>query len=201
MPSRRSVSLEELVVTDDSPVSAASAASAALVCADTRGGAAAGGLGHTIKVLGLFALWYALNVQYNMINKKVLNVLPLPWLVAVAQLGVGVAYCAVIWLLRIRPFPSAALKPGGGGLRALAPIGLCHGLGQCATVLSLCAGAVSFTHIVKALEPFFSAIVSAVASGVILAPQVYATLVPVVAGVSVAVAKELSFSWLSFGTA
>lgn len=171
-----------------------------MACVGTRGGAAApSGLRHTLKVLFLFAGWYALNVQYNMVNKKVLNVLPLPWLVAVAQLGVGVLYCSLVWIARVRPFPLKTIR--GAGLRAVVPIGLCHGLGQCATVLSLCAGAVSFTHIVKALEPFFSAIVSAVASGVILAPRVYATLVPVVAGVSVAVAKELSFSWLSFGTA
>ena len=168
---------------------------------NSRGGAVTtnGGLRHTIKVLLLFAAWYALNVQYNMVNKKVLNMLPLPWLVAVAQLAVGVVYCGILWATRLRPFPLGSLSTTDW--KAIFPIGICHGAGQCATVLSLCAGAVSFTHIVKALEPFFSALVSAVASGVILAPQVYAALIPVVGGVSVAVAKELSFSWLSFGTA
>lgn len=118
------------------------------------------------------------------------------------------------------------------------------------------AGAVSFTHIVKALEPFFSAVVAAIAFKEIFKPQVngstsaiwlllpypsrwvasslspsglhpplytlsppfplvtilfhsvhgwvvqvYAALIPVVAGVSIACYTEVSFSWLSFATA
>jgi len=86
-------------------------------------------------------------------------------------------------------------------LQPLVTVGFWHGIGQVATVLSLGAGAVSFTHIVKALEPFFSAMVSAVVSHEVLKPQVYATLLPVVGGVALAVAAELSFSWWAFGTA
>jgi solute carrier family 35 protein E1 len=90
---------------------------------------------------------------------------------------------------------------GAPQLQPLVTVGLWHGLGQVATVLSLGAGAVSFTHIVKALEPFFSAMVSAVVSHEVLKPQVYATLLPVVGGVALAVAAELSFSWWAFSTA
>ncbi|CAN0415465.1 unnamed protein product, partial [Hapterophycus canaliculatus] len=35
------------------------------------------------RVLGYFGLWYALNVWYNIVNKKVLNALPLPSSIAV----------------------------------------------------------------------------------------------------------------------
>lgn len=90
---------------------------------------------------------------------------------------------------------------GAPQLQPLVTVGFWHGIGQVATVLSLGAGAVSFTHIVKALEPFFSAMVSAVVSHEVLKPQVYATLLPVVGGVALAVAAELSFSWWAFGTA
>ena len=68
-------------------------------------------------------------------------------------------------------------------------------------MISLGAGPVSFTHIVKALEPFFSALVSAIVFGSWMKPQVYATLIPVVGGVGYACLKERSFSWLAFNTA
>jgi len=65
-------------------------------------------------------------------------------------------------------------------------------------MISLGAGPVSFTHIVKALEPFFSAMVSALVFRKWMRPQVYATLLPVVGGVGYACLKERSFSWISF---
>lgn len=68
-------------------------------------------------------------------------------------------------------------------------------------MMSLGAGPVSFTHIVKALEPFFSAVVSALVFGKWMHPVVYATLIPVVGGVAYACLKERSFSWLAFWTA
>lgn len=83
----------------------------------------------------------------------------------------------------------------------MARVGLFHSLGQLATVLSLGAGPVSFTHIVKAMEPFFSAVVSGLFFNKWMSPQVYATLIPVVGGVGYACLKELSFSWLAFGAA
>ncbi len=73
--------------------------------------------------------------------------------------------------------------------------------GQELSMMSLNAGAVSFTHIVKALEPFFSALVSGVVFGKWMNPVVYATLVPVVGGVAYACLKERAFSWLAFWTA
>jgi len=73
--------------------------------------------------------------------------------------------------------------------------------GQELSMMSLNAGAVSFTHIVKALEPFFSAVVSAVVFGKWMHPVVYATLIPVVGGVAYACLKERAFSWLAFYTA
>ena len=73
--------------------------------------------------------------------------------------------------------------------------------GQELSMVSLGAGSVSFTHIVKALEPFFSAIVSAIVYGKWMHPVVYTTLIPVVGGVAYACLKERSFSSLAFVTA
>ena len=38
-----------------------------------------GSLKRTIRLTVLFALWYILNIGYNIGNKSVLNALPLPW--------------------------------------------------------------------------------------------------------------------------
>ena len=89
----------------------------------------------------------------------------------------------------------------GAALKAAAPVAAAHGAGQAATVVSLGAGAVSSTHVVKALEPLFSAAVNAVVRGEVLPAPVYASLLPVVGGVGVAVATDLQFSPLSFSAA
>jgi solute carrier family 35, member E1 len=133
----------------------------------------------------------------EVVNKKVLNVLPAPLTVGTIQFGIGALYCALIWLFQVRPIPR--LTPAGKS--AVAKVGAYHALGQLATMVSVGAGPVSFTHIVKAMEPFFSALVSGLYFGQWLQPQVYATLIPVVCGVGYACLKELSFTWLAFGAA
>merc|ERR1712146_482138 len=60
------------------------------------------------------------------------------------------------------------------------------------------AGAVSFTHIVKAAEPAVSAALSAVFLKQFLPLPVAITLIPVMGGVAIASLKELSFRWLAF---
>jgi len=136
-------------------------------------------------------------VVYNIINKKVLNVLPAPLIVGSIQFGIGALYCALVWIFKFRPFP----KLTAGGTKAVASVGAYHMLGQLSTMISLQAGPVSFSHIVKAVEPFFSAIVSGFYFNSWMKPQVYATLIPVVGGVGYACLKELNFSWLAFGAA
>ena len=145
---------------------------------------------HRLKIGFYFGLWYALNIAYNISNKKVLNVLPLPLTVASVQLGIGALYVGLIWFLQIRPTPRLTL----GGKQIVKRIGVCHMSGQILTVTALGAGTVSFAHIVKASEPFFSAAVSAVVFQRWMKPQVYATLLPVVGGVAYACLNDASFS-------
>ncbi len=103
----------------------------------------------------------------------------------------------MVWLVGLRPYP----KLTHAGKNAVASVGLYHALGQLASMLSLGAGPVSFTHIVKAMEPFFSAIVSGLYFKKWMKAPVYATLIPVVGGVGYACLKELNFSWLAFTAA
>lgn len=76
-----------------------------------------------------------------------------------------------------------------------------HTIAHATAVLSLGAGAVSFTHIVKAAEPVFTAGFSAAILGQTFALPVYLSLLPIIAGVGIASLKELSFSWVAFGNA
>lgn len=150
-----------------------------------------------LKIGGYFALWYALNVLYNIVNKKVLNVVSAPLTVGSLQFGIGGIYAALLWISRIRASPKLTAK----GKEICWKVGTYHSIGQLLSMVSLGAGPVSFTHIVKALEPFFSALVSALVFKKWMKPQVYATLIPVVGGVGYACLKERSFSWLAFNSA
>eukprot|EP00540_Astrosyne_radiata_P017412 CAMPEP_0116845746 /NCGR_PEP_ID=MMETSP0418-20121206/13448_1 /TAXON_ID=1158023 /ORGANISM="Astrosyne radiata, Strain 13vi08-1A" /LENGTH=357 /DNA_ID=CAMNT_0004476911 /DNA_START=45 /DNA_END=1118 /DNA_ORIENTATION=+ len=149
-----------------------------------------------LKIGSYFALWYALNIVYNVLNKKVLNQLPTPMTVGSMQFGVGSLYASLLWTLRLRARPAFV-----GESTDIQAIGIFHCIGQLFTMMSLGAASVSFTHLVKALEPFFSALVSALVLQKWMKPQVYASLIPVVAGVGYACLKERSFSWIAFSTA
>uniref|UniRef100_A0A7R9YBK2 Sugar phosphate transporter domain-containing protein n=1 Tax=Pinguiococcus pyrenoidosus TaxID=172671 RepID=A0A7R9YBK2_9STRA len=154
-------------------------------------------LKQTLKVGGAFALWYILNIGYNIYNKKVLNALPLPYTMAAVQLAAGLLIFVPLWVSGIRKAPKLSRE----NLKNLFPLASLHTGAHLTAVLSLGAGAVSFTHIVKAAEPAFSALFAAVLMGQVFAAPVYLTLIPVIAGVAVASMKELAFSWVSFGNA
>lgn len=162
----------------------------------SRGGAGVAFLDR-LKIGFYFALWYALNVVYNIINKKVLNVVPAPLSIGTIQFGIGAAYALLLWITGLRTAPKLTSK----GKEICWKVGFYHATGQLLSMISLGSGPVSFTHIVKALEPFFSALVSAFVFGKWMKPQVYATLLPVVGGVGYACLKERHFSWLAFNTA
>jgi len=144
-----------------------------------------------------FVAWYALNVGYNITNKQVLNVFPLYATTAVIQLLVAWVWLIPQWMIGIRPVP----KPSEANMKALQKVSLLHGFGHLVTVLSMGLGAVSFVHVVKAMEPVFAAVLSAIFTGNIMAAPVYVSLLPVCAGVAIASAGELSFTWGCFGAA
>lgn len=143
-------------------------------------------------------LWYIFNIGYNIYNKKVLNMVPkLTYTVAFLQLFIGIFYCMPIWALKLRKAPVLNKDE----VKTLIPIAILHTLTHLGAVVSLGAGAVSFTHIVKAAEPAVSAALSAAFLKSFLPIPVYLSLIPVMFGVALASITELSFSWLAFGAA
>ncbi|KAH7446341.1 hypothetical protein KP509_01G052100 [Ceratopteris richardii] len=139
-------------------------------------------------------MWYFLNVIFNILNKKIYNYFPYPYFVSLIHLVVGVAYCLVSWILGVPK--RAPLSKETFGL--LVPVAFCHALGHVMTNVSFAAVAVSFTHTIKALEPFFNAAASQFVLGHQIPFVLWMSLAPVVIGVSMASMTELSFNWLGF---
>ena len=152
------------------------------------------GIMETLTTGSFFALWYLFNIGYNIYNKKALNALPIPYTMAALQLFVGIPYCFALWLTGLRKAPKLSAE----NVKTLFPVSLGHLGTHIGAVVSLGAGAVSFTHIIKASEPVVSAGLSAVLLGAIYHPITYLTLVPIVGGVALASLKELSFTWVGF---
>lgn len=144
-----------------------------------------------------FFTWYFLNVIFNILNKKVYNYFPYPYFVSVVHLLVGVTYCLISWSIGL---PKRA-PINKDLLGVLTPVAACHALGHVMSNVSFAAVAVSFTHTIKALEPFFSAAASQFVLGHQIPLSLWMSLAPVVIGVSMASLTELSFNWLGFTSA
>ncbi|PWA59499.1 triose phosphate/phosphoenolpyruvate translocator [Artemisia annua] len=76
-----------------------------------------------------------------------------------------------------------------------------HTLGNFSTNMSLGKVSVSFTNTIKAMEPFFTVILSTIFLGEIPTPWVLTSLVPIVGGVILASLTEVSFNWPGFWSA
>ncbi|XP_062013082.1 triose phosphate/phosphate translocator TPT, chloroplastic [Rosa rugosa] len=141
-----------------------------------------------------FFMWYFLNVIFNILNKKIYNYFPYPYFVSVIHLGVGVIYCLISWAVGL---PKRA-PMDSNQLKLLIPVAVCHAIGHVTSNVSFAAVAVSFTHTIKALEPFFNASASQFVLGQSIPLSLWLSLLPVVLGVSMASLTELSFNWLGF---
>lgn len=145
----------------------------------------------------LFALWYVFSVLYNIFSKNALNMAPtLAWTTATLQMSLGLTYVLPLWGSGVRDQPRLSQSD----LMRLLPVSMLHALVHIGGVVSMGAGAVSFTYVVKASEPAVSAALAAL-SGSILPLRVLVTLLPVMAGIGLASVSELSFNWKAFNYA
>merc|ERR1719201_457057 len=151
-------------------------------------------LRRTLKLGVLFFAWYFLNTAYNIGNKLVLTAFPMPWTAATWELFFGFPYVFVLWSSGLRKAPKLTFE----SIKLLAPSGVLLAGTHVFGVISFGLGAISFTHVLKATEPLWSALISAVVFRDFLPIPVYLSLVPIIAGVSLASLKELTFSWMSF---
>lgn len=176
--------------------------------------------------LGLqFLGWYAFNIYFNIYNKQVLKVFPYPWTCTLLQFAGGIVIAAAMWTFRIWKAPQfgkveipevtststdaeiQAAKDAEAAdkklvsvsqLKMILPLAIVHTLGNLLTNVSLGKVAVSFTHTIKAMEPFFSVLLSAVFLGDAPTMAVVLSLMPIVGGVALASISEVSFNWAGF---
>lgn len=149
-------------------------------------------------ILGsLFAGWYVANIIFNLFNKQALGAFPNPLTMTVLQFATGSVLAGLFWMTGILKTPKITAET----LKAVAPLAVVHTLGNLLTNVSLGAVAVSFTHTIKAMEPFFSVVLSALFLGDTPSLAIVLCLLPIAGGVALASISEASFNWLGFGTA
>ena len=148
-----------------------------------------------VEVVIYLSLWYFLSAVYNIYNKKALNCLGLPWFVATVQMGTGLLLFIPLWLLKFRESPSSNLSELFEVFGYMKSVALYQTLTHISGVIALGSGDVSFTQVVKASEPVFTAGISAIFQQQYLSWQAYTALIPVCLGVAIASTTQLNFSW------
>lgn len=152
---------------------------------------------HRLKIGTYFAVWWGLNVVFNIYNKKVLNAYPMPWLTSTLSLAAGSAIMLISWALKIVGPPEV----DADFWKSLAPVALAHTIGHVAATVSMSKVAVSFTHIIKSSEPAFSVIIQKLVFGENFPLPVYLSLLPIIGGCGLAAATELNFNMTGFAGA
>lgn len=120
---------------------------------------------------------------------------PHPLTVTNVQFLIGSLLSLFFWAAGAVPKPPSLSR---AALAGIWPLAIIHVLGNVLTNVSLGAVAVSFTHTVKAMEPFFSVLMSAIFLGDVPPLPVLLTLVPIVGGVLMASLTEVTFNWTGF---
>lgn len=156
-----------------------------------------GGLLGTLLLGSLFGLWYLFNIYFNIYNKQVLKVFQYPLTITTCQFAIGTVLVLFMWMTNLYRRP----KISSSQLAAILPLAMVHTLGNLFTNMSLGKVAVSFTHTIKAMEPFFSVLLSFLFLGELPTVWVVLSLVPVVGGVALASMTEASFNWVGFWSA
>jgi len=155
-------------------------------------------LGRRLALGAYIACWYAANIGFNIVNKTLMKSFPLFVSVTAVQMLAGATISLFLWGTRMHRFQRAT----PADLRKIYPLALAHLFGNLFTNFSLRQMAVSFTHVIKASEPFFSVVLAKIfLPGTTFSWPIYASLVPIVFGVVLASVSEVSFNWPGFLTA
>ena len=144
-----------------------------------------------------FGSWYLLSIGHSVFNKKVTNVLPLPWCVATAQIVVGALLVCGMWATGLRERP----KMSRAALRTMLPIGALHAIGHVSGVVGTTWGSVSFAQVVKSAGPVYACVLSSLVLKQAVSLRVWLSLLPILSGVLLATTSELSFAWAALGGA
>ncbi|KAK7385947.1 hypothetical protein VNO78_31946 [Psophocarpus tetragonolobus] len=147
-----------------------------------------------VKIGIYFVTWWALNVVFNIYNKKVLNAFPFPWLTSTLSLACGSFIMLFSWATRLVEPPNTHPQ----FWKNLFPVSVYHTIGHVAATVSMAKVAVSFTHIIKSAEPAFSVLVSRIFLRETFPFQVYLSLLPIIGGCALSAVTELNFNMIGF---
>jgi len=145
----------------------------------------------------LLSLWYVANVGFNIVNKQALDVFPYAWTVSVIQLACVVLCSALGWVTGMLNPPSSTSRPISL-VRRFTPASFFLALGNGLTSVAFACCSVSFTHVVKTSEPVWMALGNFLITGAVMPRKQVLALLPVMLGVAIASAGELSFTWFGF---
>ncbi|KAJ0905738.1 putative triose phosphate/phosphoenolpyruvate translocator, sugar phosphate transporter [Helianthus annuus] len=154
-------------------------------------------IGRTLQLAAMFGVWYLLNIYFNIFNKQVLKVFPYPTTLTTFQFGCGTLMVLIMWTLKLHPRP----KFHKSQIVPVLTLAVAHTMGNLLTNISLGKVAVSFTHTIKAMEPFFTVLFSVLLLSERPSMWVVSSLVPIVGGVALASFTEASFNWIGFASA
>lgn len=147
--------------------------------------------GISFRLVVYVALWYGFTLLYNIANKRLLNVFPLPVTCASLQLLCCIPFVLPVWLHT----PPAVDK---SSYRTIFLISLCHGLGSIVSAIGVAAGSVAFSQAIRGAEPIFCAVLSVSILRTQQSMTTYSSLCIIVLGICMVSLQELDFSWCSF---
>ncbi|KAJ9523731.1 hypothetical protein QJQ45_020166, partial [Haematococcus lacustris] len=157
-------------------------------------------LAPSVVTVGFIGVWYALNIGFNLLNKTIFKYFPFPYTVSTVHVIVGLIYCVLMYAIGLKgaSFGRVITKEEFGKIFGPASM---HAIGHVAANISFAAVAISLTHTVKTLEPAFNVVLSKLILGEGTPTGAVLSLVPIIMGVAMASAGELSFNWTGFLTA
>uniref|UniRef100_A0A0K0DL33 TPT domain-containing protein n=1 Tax=Angiostrongylus cantonensis TaxID=6313 RepID=A0A0K0DL33_ANGCA len=151
-----------------------------------------------LRVVTICLCWYAVSSASSITNKVVLQSYPYPITLALSNL-MWVPVFSIpflrMWEYKIVKLTSMQYN------KYLTPISAGKAIAAVSAYFSLWKVPVSYAHTVKASMPLFSVFLSRVILKETQSKRVYLSLLPIVAGVVVASATELSFSFFGMFSA
>eukprot|EP01130_Rhizamoeba_saxonica_P016978 TRINITY_DN7989_c0_g1_i1.p1 TRINITY_DN7989_c0_g1~~TRINITY_DN7989_c0_g1_i1.p1 ORF type:complete len:312 (-),score=18.73 TRINITY_DN7989_c0_g1_i1:39-974(-) len=144
------------------------------------------------KFLAYLLFWYFSSSIKNTIVKKILLVYPHP---ITTTLTTFLVVACFSWIYIIS---HGSYKMELAMFRRIIPVAFTGILGHIFTQYSLSRVSVSFTHTVKATGPIFTMIIAYIFLKKSITLPMIGSILPIVIGVSLCTATEISFSWAGF---
>lgn len=147
-----------------------------------------------LYVVALCVAWYAVSSGNGVIGKTVLSDFPYPMTVTMVQLLTATLFSGPLFSLwGIRTNVNIS---GSYYWKLIVPLAFGKFFSSVSSHVSIWKVPVSYAHTVKATMPFFTVLLSRVIIGEKQTLKVYLSLIPIIVGVLIATASEISFNMI-----